>query len=255
MAGAGARLFPANSKLTSTQVNTFLMDQTIMRFATTAARDAAFGGVGEPTLAEGMTAYIDADNSIYTYDGSNWVKMVSTSDRQSIGLWAVTPSSVAGTGVTVSGSTVTMAGTGSVASLNGVFTNEYRQYRIIINHTINNQVLYFRLRSAGSDASGSNYSYVVAYNAFNGGGGGNFNGINLTTNVIGYGDVNTTSIVSIDVTNPALALPTNTTGTAAWSGASGHVGGYHNLFTAYDGFTIFAVSGVMSGQINVYGYR
>jgi hypothetical protein len=79
MAGAGAKKFPAFSKLSSDDVNNYLADQVIMRFATTAARDAAFGGVGEPTLAEGMTAYIDADNTIYTYDGSNWVKMVSAS--------------------------------------------------------------------------------------------------------------------------------------------------------------------------------
>lgn len=79
MAGAGAKKFPAFSKLSSDDVNNYLADQVIMRFATTTARDAAFGGVGEPTLAEGMTCYIDADNSIYTYDGSNWVKMVSAS--------------------------------------------------------------------------------------------------------------------------------------------------------------------------------
>lgn len=72
MAGAGAKLFTSGSVLTAAQVNTFLMDQTIMRFATTAARDAAFGGAGEPTLAEGMFAYIDADNKLYFYDGSAW---------------------------------------------------------------------------------------------------------------------------------------------------------------------------------------
>jgi hypothetical protein len=73
MAGLGAKLFTDGSVLNAAQVNGYLMDQSIMRFATTAARDAAFGGVGEPILAEGMTAYIDADNTIYTYDGSNWV--------------------------------------------------------------------------------------------------------------------------------------------------------------------------------------
>jgi len=47
-----------------------------MRFATTTARDNAFGGAGEPTLAEGMFAYIDADNSLYYYSGSTWSKYV-----------------------------------------------------------------------------------------------------------------------------------------------------------------------------------
>jgi hypothetical protein len=73
MAGAGAKKFPAFSKLSSDDVNNYLADQVIMRFATTAARDAAFGGVGEPTLAEGMTAYIDNFNVLQIYDGSNWV--------------------------------------------------------------------------------------------------------------------------------------------------------------------------------------
>lgn len=78
MAGLGARLFPAFSKLTSAQVNGYLMDQTIMRFASTAARDAAFGGAGEPTLAEGMTCYLDDTNVLQSYTGSAWVTLVSS---------------------------------------------------------------------------------------------------------------------------------------------------------------------------------
>lgn len=72
MAGAGSKLFTSGSVLTAAQVNTFLMDQAIMRFATTAARDAAFGGVGEAVLAEGMFAYIDADDNLYYYNGAAW---------------------------------------------------------------------------------------------------------------------------------------------------------------------------------------
>jgi hypothetical protein len=72
MAGAGARLFPFGSELTSAQVNTFLMDQTVMRFADAAARDAAFGGVGEPVLAEGMICYLSDSNSLLYYSGSSW---------------------------------------------------------------------------------------------------------------------------------------------------------------------------------------
>jgi hypothetical protein len=44
--------------LTAAQVNTYLMDQAVMRFADEAARTTAFGGVGEPTLAEGMMSYL-----------------------------------------------------------------------------------------------------------------------------------------------------------------------------------------------------
>jgi len=75
MAGAGSKLFVSGDVLTAAQVNTYLMDQTIMRFATTSARDAAFGGAGEATLAEGMFAYIDADDTLYFYDGSVWAEV------------------------------------------------------------------------------------------------------------------------------------------------------------------------------------
>lgn len=79
MAGAGAKLFTSGSVLTAAQVNTFLMDQTIMTFATTSARDAAFGGAGEPTLAEGMYAYTSDTNTLWYYTGSAWEYASSTS--------------------------------------------------------------------------------------------------------------------------------------------------------------------------------
>jgi hypothetical protein len=77
MAGAGTRLFVAGDVLTAAQVNTFLQDQVIMRFATTTARDNAFGGAGEPTLAEGMFCYIDASDTLQYYDGSAWQNFTS----------------------------------------------------------------------------------------------------------------------------------------------------------------------------------
>lgn len=71
MAGAGYKLFNTGDVLTAAQVNTYLMEQTVMRFATTTARDTALSGV----LAEGMLCYIDADNNIYKYTGSAWVNI------------------------------------------------------------------------------------------------------------------------------------------------------------------------------------
>lgn len=88
MAGAGIKLFAAGDVLTAAQVNTYLQDQVICRFATTAARDAAFGGAGEPTLAEGMFAYIDADNTVYYYTGSAWAKYGIVNDDDQLVLAA-----------------------------------------------------------------------------------------------------------------------------------------------------------------------
>jgi len=72
MAGAGTKLFTAGSRLTAAQVNTYLMDQVVARFADSAARDAAFGGAGEPVLAEGMLCYLDSENAVFVnIDGTS----------------------------------------------------------------------------------------------------------------------------------------------------------------------------------------
>jgi hypothetical protein len=78
MAGAGAKLFTSGSVLTASDVNTYLMDQTIMRFTSTTTRDAAFGGAGEPTLAEGMFAYTTDTNTLWLYNGSSWVAVLGS---------------------------------------------------------------------------------------------------------------------------------------------------------------------------------
>jgi hypothetical protein len=75
MAGAGAKLFTSGSVLTAAQVNTYLVDQSVMRFASTATRDAAFGGAGQPVLAEGMFCYVDADSTLFYYTGTGWASL------------------------------------------------------------------------------------------------------------------------------------------------------------------------------------
>ena len=77
MAGAGVRVFQAGEVLTATLVNTYLQDQVVARFASAAARDAAFGGSGEPTLEEGRVCYLDSTNALQYYSGSAWVSISS----------------------------------------------------------------------------------------------------------------------------------------------------------------------------------
>lgn len=72
MAGAGYKLFGAGDILTAGQVNTYLNEQSVMVFATTAARDAALTSV----LAEGMVCYVEdlvgGVAGMCAYDGSAW---------------------------------------------------------------------------------------------------------------------------------------------------------------------------------------
>jgi len=68
MAGAGYKQFADGDVLTAAQVQTFLQDQAVMRFADSSARDAALG----TAVAEGMVAYLNDTDEVLFYDGSAW---------------------------------------------------------------------------------------------------------------------------------------------------------------------------------------
>jgi hypothetical protein len=90
MAGAGYKLFATGDVLTAAQVNTYLMEQTVMRFADSAARTTALSGV----LAEGMVSYLQDTNTLEVYDGAAWVG--ATGDITGL---------TAGTGISISSAT------------------------------------------------------------------------------------------------------------------------------------------------------
>lgn len=69
MAGAGYKLFATGDVLTAAQVNTYLMQQSVMVFASSAARTSAISGI----LAEGMVTYLQDTNSLEYYNGSAFV--------------------------------------------------------------------------------------------------------------------------------------------------------------------------------------
>lgn len=69
MAGAGYKLFNTGDVLTAAQVNTYLMEQTVMVFADAAARTTALTGV----VSEGMLSYLKSTKQVEVYNGSAWV--------------------------------------------------------------------------------------------------------------------------------------------------------------------------------------
>lgn len=70
MAGAGRKTFVAGDVLTASDVNSYLMDQVVMRFASASARSTA---ISSPS--QGMMSYLDDTNAIESYDGSSWVSI------------------------------------------------------------------------------------------------------------------------------------------------------------------------------------
>jgi hypothetical protein len=227
-----------------TAANLSVTNSGIPVFATTVTRDAAFGGTGEKTLAEGQFAYIEATNTTQYYDGAAW---------QSVG--------VAPGLVYITGASFTAAATVSLPT--DSFTTTYDNYRLMVRFTAATaaDTVKQRWRTAGTDNSAADYQwgYMGYENAFEG----------LVTggqvqNVIAA--VNTTSggfnAFSMDIYAPKLSAQTYYTLAGhgieiqgSYTNAMTYTGsGRFNATTVFDSMSIFPTSGTITGSYKLYGY-
>lgn len=72
----GYKVFEAGKTLTASQVNNYLMKQTIPRFEDDTERDAELTSPEENQLS-----FLESDNKIYKYDGDNWSVYLSTKEE------------------------------------------------------------------------------------------------------------------------------------------------------------------------------
>ena len=176
------------------------------------------------------------------------------------GLKLIVPSSVAGSGVSVSASgKVTFTAATSV-SVNGVFDSTYDNYLIVISNKYNTdqQLFSMRLRASGTDNTTAN-SYVDQRLQANGAtvdaAGGRYTGDQTFINSMGSNQ----SGCHVYVYGPYLTQPTagRSVGVSGLSGALIHENAWtHNQSTAYDGFTVFPLAGfglTTTGSLTIYG--
>lgn len=176
------------------------------------------------------------------------------------GLVPVIPSTIAVSGGTATANSlgvVSFTGTTSV-SLNGVFSSQYDNYRIIYKIDSSTVVTFanMRLRASGTDNTASVYSRNgIVQIGSNAAGASN----ELSTSYFACGWVDTDANASqIDLYNPNKALATSGNfmvrgfagGTAFFAGSYKHASA-----NAFDGVTFYSASGSQSGTIQVYGYR
>jgi hypothetical protein len=74
MAGQGYRRWIPGEVITADNIQQFLMDQSVQRFADATARTTALTGY----LAEGMLTYLDSTKSLEVFDGTDWVGIEPT---------------------------------------------------------------------------------------------------------------------------------------------------------------------------------
>jgi hypothetical protein len=244
MAGAGKKTFTAGEVLTASDVNTFLMEQSVMYFGGTAARASAI-----PTPSTGMTSYIGVTGTasipqIETYTGSAW--------QTPYGLTQV--------------ANVTFTNVADIF-INNVFTSAYDNYHINFTST-NASVItgLFMAFTTGGVSAGSNHAWarstITMAGASTASSGTNFAnaGMSLTDN---YALTNGSPIASIDVINPsANGRLSHIVGNCIYYNTSaarfegGAIWGILNSGSIMDGFRLFPGSGgTFSGIVKIYGYR
>ena len=257
MAGLGRKEWSPGDTLNAADVNGYLMDQSVMVFAGTAARASAI-----PSPSAGMVAYSTATNLEY-YDGSNWESVAVPS-----GLVPIVPTSVVvgGGSATFSSTTgkITAASATTNLSVNGVFSADYQNYLIQVMITGVPTDVNMRFRVAGTDNSANNYSSVLA-KAESG----------TTTLAVAIANETISVIPSVARTSATTYMSfSNIQVSNAFSSADETAvmidliqlgnsqplatrwfgGSNLNVTTSYDGFSLIIASGSITGNVQVFGY-
>jgi hypothetical protein len=246
-AGTAVPVYASGEVLDAARLN--LTNCGVPVFAGTATRDAAFGGSGEKTLAEGQLAYLEDANVVQYYDGAAWATVGPTS---AVGL------------VYLTGGTFTTATSFSLP--NDTFTTTYTNYKIIINVTALTADADFtmRLRAAGSDNTNGTYANTWA-------------GVTLSATAANVGDNNGTSFnvgeqeassttemrygLTLDILSPKATATTKVQGQycyvnkAATDQIARFGSGVFRATTSFDSLSfISSVASSMTGNYRVYGY-
>jgi hypothetical protein len=237
MAGSGRKVFTAGDVLTASDVQNYMMDQSVMYFAGTAARSSA---IATPTT--GMTTYIGTTGTasipqIETYTGSAW--------QTPYGLTLVGRASVT---------------TASSISFDNVFSANFNNYLVIFDLVASAaSQLNVQLRVGGVNNTSNAYVVAAFYMEASGAYGAAYTGLSTSAPVAGLGTGKITN-AQIHIANPFLASRTGATVSQSSSRDGltyfSTFGGWtHDVATSYDGFSFIPSTGTMTGNIRIYGLR
>lgn len=213
------------------------------RWTDSDARDAQID------MQPGDQGYQIDEGAHYQYDGIQWT-------RNESGLVLLRPTSVSGTGVSMSGGGKVTFTAAAEVILDGCFTSQFENYRIVFSSSTSaNSVIQFRFRKAGVDAA-TGYTAQLTTSVTS----------TVTAGPIGstvFGSFTATAALrrQMECTLFAPALPKITSwivsavlfGTnLAWGGLVGE----HSTASDYDGLRIIpGAGGTMTGTMTVYGYN
>jgi hypothetical protein len=230
--GSGFRTFTAGEVLTASNVQNYLMDQSVMVFGGSAARSSA---IGTANFEEGMVSYLTDTDKVEAYNGTDWVSVAPTTSQ---GLTLINTTSFSGVSSQV---------------VPDVFSANYKSYKVIIELSqsgVSN--ILFRLRTAGGSSAATAYDYMnivgVGGSITSTGSAGNTSFFATGSAASGPGwcemilhrpfEAATTYFQSLWFTNVF---------------ATGMTSGFHQTATSYPSFEILPTTGNFTGSVKTYG--
>jgi hypothetical protein len=188
-----------------------------------------------------------------------------------LGLSLITPTSIVATGGTgsISSNGAVTFTTCTAISLNGVFSNTYDNYKVVISGVTQNSSAALwdtniRLRSSDIDASGNNYTFQMSRVYGEAGTGVNAQyGATATYWYLGSQNTGagaTDGFFSLEFCNPFLSKSTELLFSVInFQSDTNRIykagGATHSVTSPYDGFTFYPSGGTLSGTMRIYGYR
>jgi hypothetical protein len=270
--------FDAFTRLDASDVNTFLMDQSVMTFGSATARDAAID-----TPVEGQVTYLTDIDSLSVYNGTQWVtnrpvmSFAGTAARGSAisspveGMVAYLEDLNLYTGYngTGWGSLASLSGSGlvhlvtetftaqSAFQINTCFSAEYDVYKIIFNNlTIasGDPQITWQLVSGTTPITSSTYNSQRLFAQSTSVGGSQ--SLTQTSSNIGFVGATSSNFVSMEISSPFLAAQTKTIANVNYGPQNLEINyGRNSNSTSYDGIRFAVTSSNMSGTVRIYGYR
>jgi hypothetical protein len=223
--------FESFTRLDASDVNTFLMDQSVMSFAGTAARGSAI-----PSPVEGMYTHLEDTDRLEFWNGSAWR--------------------------TPFGSTLIASQDYSAQTqllFDSLFTTEFDTYQVFISATGTTTAGFsLQFRQSGSNIATSTYSHQ--FTDFQGAGTFLAQQINQTTCT--YGNVRSSpgrAMSKITIMNPMNASSSTSYQIDHFDNivSTGWVWGQNTTSSsaAFDGLRISIGNGTITGNITIYGMR
>lgn len=181
--------------------------------------------------------------------------ILNASDMNAVGMWKAIPTSISGTGATLSSNVVTLTNAGAIV-INGIFTANYLDYLILMRMSQSGSDVNIRLTSGGTEVATNTYNWSQMQ-SYAGAGVTALRTANTSAMVVMSNNNGSTGSAVIDILGPFLASPTmfqvnnmrndgnlQTPANYLWYGNNTNS-------TSYDGIRVFGPTN-MTGTIAIY---